>query len=142
MSLAMVHAPFDLIDYLFSRGADPRRGKLVHYAVIREGDDALELVRRLVELGAPFDEIKLEIDVIGLSSPLHWAARIGKMDIVKYLLDKGADPLQLSRERKTPRFWAEKGNFPGIACILKEAEERRLQSERSIEGDEKLSSNL
>ncbi|RYN65001.1 hypothetical protein AA0119_g11500 [Alternaria tenuissima] len=132
MSQAMLAAPLDLIDYLFSQGADQRCGQLLHWAVIREKDDALQVVRRVVELGVSVNEIKYENDPkgwwarepFGLGTPLHRAAEFGKVDIVKYLLKVGADPLKLDTKGKTPRYWAETYNFTEVALVLKEAEER------------------
>lgn len=130
-SQAVYAAPLDLIDYLFSRGANPRRGQLLHHAVLRDKPDALAVVRRIVELGAPINEIKYETDPrgyserkpFGLGTPLHRAAEFGKVDIVKYLLKKGADPLKLDSKGQTPRFWAEKYGRTEVALILKETEE-------------------
>lgn len=50
MSDAMFAAPLDLINYLFSRGANQHCGQLLHWAVIRDKDDTLQVVRRIVEL--------------------------------------------------------------------------------------------
>lgn len=134
MSQAMLAAPLDLINYLFSQGANQHCGQLLHWAVIRDNVDALQLVRRIVELGVPINEIKYENDPegwsarkwFGLGTPLHRAAEFGKVDIVKYLLEAGADPLKLDTKGKTPRYWAETCNFTEVALILKAAEERQL----------------
>jgi hypothetical protein len=93
------------------------------------------VVRRILELGVPINEIKYENDPSGWSeriwfghgTPLHRAAEFGKVDIVKYLLEVGADPLKLDTKKKTPRYWAEKRNITEVTSILKEAEERQLQ---------------
>lgn len=129
-SQAVYEAPLELIDYLFSRGADARCGQLLQHAVHRGKPDALDVVRRLVERGAPINEVKYEKEPkvywerkpFGLGTPLHRAAELGKGDIVEYLLEQGADPLKLDSRGKTPRFWAQKNNYIGIARILLEAE--------------------
>jgi len=129
----MYGAPLETIDYLFSRGADARCGQLLHHAVLRDKPDALDVVRRVVERGAPINEIKYENEPMvywerepfGLGTPLHRAAEFGKTDIVKYLLEQGADPLKLESKKKTPRFWAESKNYAEVASILKEAEDRQ-----------------
>ncbi|KAF2807502.1 uncharacterized protein BDZ99DRAFT_537164 [Mytilinidion resinicola] len=59
-SRAVYLAPLEVIDYLFSRGADARCGQLLQYAVHRDTPDALDVVRRLVEQGAPINEVKYE----------------------------------------------------------------------------------
>lgn len=144
-SLAIYTAPLELIDSLLERGADPLHGELLQYAIIREAPDALAVVRRLVEKGAPIDDIKYKNDPrsyylrepLGLGTPLHRAAEGGQVDIVKYLLELGADPLKLDSKGRTPRFWAEKKlqkpNNDGAAetiLVLKEAEESRLQGKQ------------
>ncbi|KAF2753939.1 ankyrin [Pseudovirgaria hyperparasitica] len=134
MSDAILRAPLELIDYLFSRGANQNFGQLLHWAVIRDKPDALEVVRRLVELGVPINEVKYANDPkgfrarigFGLGTPLHRAAEFGKVDIVKYLLEVGADPLKLDTKSKTPRYWAEMDNLNDVALILEEAEECQL----------------
>ncbi|EFQ94098.1 hypothetical protein PTT_08340 [Pyrenophora teres f. teres 0-1] len=134
ISHAMLAAPLDLIDYLFSRGANHHCGQLLHWAVIRDKDDALQVVRRVVELGVPINEIKYENDPPGwsarkwfdLGTPLHRAAELGKLEIVRYLLEVGANPVKLDTKGKTPQYWAEKNKFTETALILKEAEERQL----------------
>jgi hypothetical protein len=86
-----------------------------------------------VEEGAPINEVKYEKEPVvywerepfGLGTPLHRAAELGKPDIVKYLLEQGADPLKLDSRGKTPRFWAEKNNHSQVASILNEAEDRQ-----------------
>ncbi|KAF2810562.1 ankyrin [Mytilinidion resinicola] len=133
MSLAMYLAPLDLIDYVFSRGGDAHYGQLLHCAVLREKPDALDVVRRVIQRGAPINEVKYEKEPMvywerepfGLGTALHRAAEFGNKNIVKYLLEQGADPLKLDSKGKTPRFWAEKCNDADVASILKEAEDNQ-----------------
>ncbi|KAF2688152.1 ankyrin [Lentithecium fluviatile CBS 122367] len=134
ISQAIYAAPLELIDYLFSRGANPRCGQLLHHAVLRDKSDALQVVRQVAELGAPINEIKYETDPRGyserepfsLGTPLHRAAEFRKVGIIKYLLEMGADPQKLDSKRQTPRFWAETYGHTEMALILKEAEERQI----------------
>ena len=129
-SYAMLKAPLETIDKLFKRGADACRGQLLHYAVLREQPDALAVVRRVVEEGAPIDEVKYEKDPktyserkpFGLGTPLHRAAEFGKLDIVRYLMEKGADPLKLDSKGRSPRFWAEQKSHTEVARVLEDAE--------------------
>ena len=130
ISYAMLAAPLETIDALFERGANPLCGQLLHYAVLRDKPDALEVVRRIVEKGAPINEIKYENEPktynerepFGLRTPLHRAAEFGKMSVVEYLLKMGADSLKLDSKGRTPRFWAEKEGFADVARVLEEAE--------------------
>jgi ankyrin repeat protein len=129
-SQAMYKAPLEIIDYLFSRGADAGCGQLLQHAVHRDKSDALDVVRRVVERGAPINEIKYENEPMlyserkpfGLGTPLHRAAELGKIDIVRYLLEQGANPLKVDSKGKTPRFWAESKNYVEVATVLKERE--------------------
>jgi hypothetical protein len=134
MSYAMTDAPLSMVDMLFLRGGNIRYGQLLHHAVLREGPDALELVRKLIEEhGAPFDEVKYKDKpdsfskrcMFGLGTALHRAAEFNKRDIVEYLLWKGADPLKLDTKGRTPRFWAEERGHKEVADILESAEEQQ-----------------
>ncbi|KAF2760486.1 ankyrin, partial [Pseudovirgaria hyperparasitica] len=132
-SQAMYTASLETIEYLFSRGADVRQGQLLHHAVLRAKPGALELVRRLVDCGAPVNKIKYEDDLttyrervpFGLGTPLHRAAEFGKTEIVMLLLEKGADPLKLDSKGKTARFWAVQRNHEEVAHILEDFEGRQ-----------------
>jgi len=133
----MYGAPLETIDHLFSRRADACCGQLLHHAVLRDRSDALDVVRLVVERGAPINEIRNEKEPIvywdrepfGLGTPLHRAAEFGKIDIVKYLLEQGADPLKLDSKRETPRFWAESKDYTEMASILEEAEDRQSSTQ-------------
>jgi ankyrin repeat protein len=140
MSAAVYSGPLEIIDYLLSRGADVHYGQLLHFAVIRDKPDTLEVVRRLVERNAPLNEIGCINEweycwtraPFGLGTPLHRAAEVGQTDVVKYLLEQGADPLKLcSKEKTTPRYWAEWKNNTETAKVLKEAEGQK-SSTRSL----------
>jgi len=132
MSYAVLEAPLDTINTLFERGADPCCGQILHYTVLKDKPDALEVVRLVVEKGAPINEVKYENDPktyserewFGLGTPLHRASEFGKTDIVRYLLEKGADPLKLDSKERTPRFWAEQKGHTDVAHILEDAERK------------------
>ncbi|KAH6643691.1 ankyrin repeat-containing domain protein [Boeremia exigua] len=133
-SVAMLAAPLETINTLFERGANPLCGQLLHYAVLRDKSDALEVVCKIVEKGAPINEIKYEKELktyferkpFGLGTPLHRAAETGKKDVVEYLLKMGADSLKLDSKGLTPRYWAEKKGFTDVTHILEEAERRQV----------------
>jgi ankyrin repeat protein len=71
----------------------------------------------------------LERKPFGLGTSLHRAAEFGKLDIVNYLLEKGANPLKLDSKARTPRFWAEQRGRTDVARILEDAENHWLQRE-------------
>lgn len=129
-SQAMLGAPLGLIDYLFNHGADAQHGELLQYAVLRDTPDALDAVQRAVEHGASVNKVKYENDPkvfqerkpFGLGTPLHSAAEFGKIEIVKYLLEQGADPLKLDSRGKKPRYWAEIKGHLAVSFALIYAE--------------------
>lgn len=100
MSVTMYGAPLDTIKMLFSRGADAKRGQLLHNAVFRDSPDVIELAGLLLDMGVPINEIHYENhpqafaerSAFGLGTPLHYAASEGKVELVSYLLQRGADP--------------------------------------------------
>ncbi|CBX99859.1 hypothetical protein LEMA_P074480.1 [Plenodomus lingam JN3] len=126
-SYAMLQAPLQTIQTLFQRGADPHRGQLLHYTVLRDKPDALAVVRLVVEKGAAVNEVKYEKEPktyaerkpFSLGTALYRAAEFGKLEIVGYLVDKGADPLKLDSKERTPRFWAEKRGHGEVCWFLR-----------------------
>jgi hypothetical protein len=82
VSYAMMKAPRSLAEYLFQRGADPHRGYLPHYAVLRE-DDVLEVVKLVVEKSVSINE-KPELGSLPFDrTPLQFAAVIGNQGVVE-----------------------------------------------------------
>jgi ankyrin repeat protein len=55
------------------------------------------------------------------STPLGWTCRWGRIELVKLLLDHGADPVEADAEPwTTPRAWAEKRRHDAILDLLRE----------------------
>jgi ankyrin repeat protein len=55
------------------------------------------------------------------STPLGWACRWGQVELVKLLLERGADPLEADAEPwATPRAWAEKMKHGDVLALLQE----------------------
>jgi ankyrin repeat protein len=53
------------------------------------------------------------------STPLGWACRWGRIELVRLYLDRGADPVEADAERwATPLAWAEKGGHHEIIELL------------------------
>ena len=54
------------------------------------------------------------------STPLGWACRWGRVELVKLLLERGADPVEADAEPwATPRAWAEKGHHAAVLALLR-----------------------
>ncbi|XP_030640439.1 DNA-binding protein RFXANK [Chanos chanos] len=51
-------------------------------------------------------------------TPLMWAAAFGEITMVEFLLEKGADPTVLARERESALSLASAGGFADIISIL------------------------
>lgn len=102
MSAAMTLASLDTVKMLFEHGGNIHRGQLLHNAVLRKGpeSDVVELVELLLSKGALINEIKYinhavsyrELCPYSLGTPLHYAVRECKLNVVSYLLRNGADP--------------------------------------------------
>ena len=90
--------------------------------------DCLEVIDFLLERGAPIHDIicqtrpyhmyALEMH-IGAGTPLHTAAERGRLDVVKRLIKRGADPLIPDARRKTALERAEKSGHNDVAEYLR-----------------------
>lgn len=80
------------VDTYRGRGDSGQRDAFISPAVLRGGPTAKNLISRLVEHGvdinSPGDGNNASLRV----NPLQWAAREGKKELVRYLLECGADP--------------------------------------------------
>jgi ankyrin repeat protein len=70
----------------------------------------------LLDAGA---SLEARDDLLG-STPLGWACRWGRVELVALLLDRGADPIEADAEPwATPRAWAEKMNHGAVRSLLR-----------------------
>jgi ankyrin repeat protein len=59
-------------------------------------------------------------DDLLLSTPLGWASRWGRENLVRLFLDRGADPIEANAEPwATPLAWAEKMNHLDVLATLR-----------------------
>jgi ankyrin repeat protein len=56
---------------------------------------------------------------MGCGTPLHDAANLGKLHVVQYLLDRGADPTIRYAKDRTPLDWAVKYERSDVVPVLK-----------------------
>ena len=89
---------------------------MLHEAVSRDHGVGVALATILLDAGARMDVR----DNLLKSTPLGWACRWGRTEMVKLFLSRGADPLEPDAEPwATPRAWAEKMRRPEILELLK-----------------------
>lgn len=81
----------------------------------RAVSDAATMVRMFIEFGADVNAI----DEDDRSTPLGIASREGRAELVRLLLDNGADPNAAGAEWATPLAWAERRGHEDIAKLLR-----------------------
>jgi ankyrin repeat protein len=95
---------------------EPEYGQtMLHH--VASGDDSfgVPFATVLLDAGARLD---LRDDLLK-STPLGWACRWGRIEIVKLFLARGADPIEPYAEPwATPRAWAERMRHPEIIELL------------------------
>jgi ankyrin repeat protein len=81
-------------------------------------EEAVPFAEALLDAGARMD---VRDDLL-LSTPLGWACRWGRLEVVRLLLKRGADPVETDAEPwATPRAWAEKMGHASILAELEKA---------------------
>ena len=107
----------DVAATLLERGMSPdhmtwHRTTLLHDMA---GEGSVEKLKLLLAHGARVDVVDDEFR----STPLGFAARWGRREIVRLLLEHGADPNVAGASWATPLAWAEKKGHRGIAEDLR-----------------------
>ncbi len=88
---------------------------MLHEVISRDHGVGVRLASILLDAGARLDVR----DKLLKSTPLGWACRWGRVEIVKLLLARGADPAEADAEPwATPRAWAEKMHRPEVMKLL------------------------
>ena len=83
--------------------------------VIMTESERVAFATILLDYGADLDVV----DELLQSTPLGWAARWGKYDLVRLYLDRGADPTLAGADWATPLAWAEKKGYGDIADLIR-----------------------
>ena len=109
----------DTIRSLADHGLDLCRaswiGRTFLHGCAEKGDVAA--ARVFLELRADIEAVELEFG----GTPLAAAARFGKVEMVRFLLDQGADPATPIESRwAQPLYWAEKEEHGEVAVLLKD----------------------
>jgi ankyrin repeat protein len=96
----------------------PESGQtMLHEVIARDHGVGVALASILLDAGAHTDVR----DEFLKSTPLGWACRWGRVELVKLLLARGADPIERDAEPwATPLAWAERRQHAGIASILRQ----------------------
>jgi hypothetical protein len=91
---------------------------MLHEVIARDHNVGVALATLLLDAGARIDVR----DEFLKSTPLGWACRWGRVELVKLLLHRGANPIETDAEPwATPRAWAEKMKRPQILALLDDA---------------------
>ena len=94
---------------------------MLHEVIARDHGVGVALATLLLDAGARTDVR----DNFLKSTPLGWSCRWGRVELVKLLLARGADPIEADAEAwATPRAWAEKKRRPEILALLDAARDR------------------
>jgi ankyrin repeat protein len=138
---AIYHSPVAFIRELLAIGADPNApvddGFPPLIAALGAGQPAAGATQRqdVAAIVALLLEYRADPHVRGINdyTALHMAAALGRADIVRLLLDAGADPTLRTRidERETPRELAEASGFREIAALLAASEGRPVRATES-----------
>ena len=98
---------------------------MLHEVIARDHGVGVALATILLDAGARLDVRDRLLD----STPLGWACRWGRVELVKLLLARGADPVEADAlPWATPRAWAAKMQWPEIVELL----EGRREMERPV----------
>ena len=89
---------------------------LLHDLAARgQADEQVAFTTLLLDAGARHD---VRDDLLR-STPLGWACRWGRVELVRLLLARGADPIEADTEPwARPRAWAEKGGHADVLALL------------------------
>ena len=107
-----------LLHFLMAAGSS--RGKVIMTEPerLRFEPERLRFAQILVEFGAALDPR----DDLLKSTPLRWACRWGRREVVEFLLGPGASPRESEAEPwARPLAWAEKRGHLEVAWILRKA---------------------
>lgn len=108
---------FESAKFLLENGMNPNHMTWHHVTLLHDmaQNGFTDKAALLIEHGAELNSIEEEYQ----STPLGLAARWGQLEMVKFLIEKGADPVKSGAEWSTPLAWATRKNHGEIAEILR-----------------------
>lgn len=122
LEYAIYHSPFSLVRKLLEKGSDPNYGDHAGFPSViavlsTERADKTSIIDLLLEYG-------VDINQHGINdwTPLHFAAANDDVELIQYLLEKGADPNARTRidDCATPLEEAEILGRQGAVNVLRE----------------------
>lgn len=124
LSYAVQFAPISIIEMMLRRGGDVTKGQLLQYTIFR-ATDTNGVLSLLVEQGASLNAAMHQDErtlrrfwPMSLGAPLHIAAELGKVDIIRHLLNLGADASVKDANALTVMELAQKWNHPEVVRLL------------------------
>lgn len=119
---------FEIFQLILERSGPPnaplRNGATILHEIVTTGNHVTD-EERLAFASAALDAgARLDLrDEILKSTPLGWACRWGREELVRLFLARGADPIEATADPwATPISWAEKLGHVRIAAVLRSAE--------------------
>ena len=105
--------------YMMEKGMNPNTMSWHHVTILHDMAQKGEIKKAelLIKYGADIDPVEEEYR----STPLGMAARWGHVEMVNYLLTKGADPNKAGAPWATPLEWAKKKKHTDIEKILRKS---------------------
>jgi len=109
----------DAANYMMEKGMNPNTMSWHHVTILHDmaqkGDS--KKAELLIKYGADIDPVEEEYQ----STPLGMAARWGEVEMVNYLLAKGADANKAGAPWATPLAWAKKKGHVEIEKVLRKS---------------------
>ena len=105
-------------------GARLRFGATILHEIVTMGDHVTAEERMAFASAALNAGARVDVrDDLLKSTPLGWACRWGRLELVKLLLERGADSAEPDAEPwATPLAWAEKKGHHDVVAILRECQ--------------------
>jgi ankyrin repeat protein len=121
-----IHAMPECYKLVLEHGIDPNVAAECDYTMLHHvaceyvsDEHRIPFAEMLLDAGASFDKR----DSLLKSTPLGWACRWGRRELVEFYLQRGADPMEAGADVwATPMAWAMKNGHDEIAELLKKSQ--------------------